>query len=171
VSHTSSPFCSGYFGEGVSWTICLGWCQTYILLLSAPSVARIAVMNHQHPALKHLIRWKESQLIELLKPAMYATQNLHSIVSLGFWTQDLVHAKENVLQLSYTPSLKIQFLNRSWMQRLCSLNTRIYYWEKPIIGACEAPYWFEHTQKDVHIHRTESPYKQWISGSCHAHHH
>jgi hypothetical protein len=25
LSHTSSPFCSGYFGDGVSQTICLDW--------------------------------------------------------------------------------------------------------------------------------------------------
>jgi hypothetical protein len=31
LSHTSSPFCSGYFGDGVSQTICLGWPQTLIL--------------------------------------------------------------------------------------------------------------------------------------------
>jgi hypothetical protein len=23
LSHTSTPFCSGYFGDGVLWTICL----------------------------------------------------------------------------------------------------------------------------------------------------
>jgi hypothetical protein len=28
LSHTSSPFCSGYFGDLVSWTICPGWLQT-----------------------------------------------------------------------------------------------------------------------------------------------
>jgi hypothetical protein len=28
LSHTSSPFCSSYFGDGVLWTICLGWPQT-----------------------------------------------------------------------------------------------------------------------------------------------
>jgi hypothetical protein len=25
LSHTSSPFCSGYFGDGVSQIICQGW--------------------------------------------------------------------------------------------------------------------------------------------------
>jgi hypothetical protein len=25
LSHTSSPFCSGYFGDGVSRTVCPGW--------------------------------------------------------------------------------------------------------------------------------------------------
>jgi hypothetical protein len=41
LSHTSSAFCSGYFGDGVSWTICLGWPCTEILLISASQVARI----------------------------------------------------------------------------------------------------------------------------------
>jgi hypothetical protein len=36
LSHFSSPFCSGDFGDGVSqWTICLGWPQTRILQISA----------------------------------------------------------------------------------------------------------------------------------------
>jgi hypothetical protein len=38
--HTSSPLCSGYFGDGVSWTICLGWPWTEILLISVSQVAR-----------------------------------------------------------------------------------------------------------------------------------
>jgi hypothetical protein len=25
LSRTSNPFCSGYFEDGISWTICLGW--------------------------------------------------------------------------------------------------------------------------------------------------
>jgi hypothetical protein len=42
LSHTSSPFCHSYFGDGgVSWTICPGWPWTVILLLSASQVARI----------------------------------------------------------------------------------------------------------------------------------
>jgi hypothetical protein len=36
LSHTFSPFCPGYFGDGVS-----GWPQTMILLISASQVARI----------------------------------------------------------------------------------------------------------------------------------
>jgi hypothetical protein len=36
MSHPSSPFCSGYFGDGgVSQTIYLDWPQTIILLISA----------------------------------------------------------------------------------------------------------------------------------------
>jgi hypothetical protein len=35
LSHISSPFCSGYFGEGVSWIICLGWPRVIILLILA----------------------------------------------------------------------------------------------------------------------------------------
>jgi hypothetical protein len=34
--HKSSPFCCGYFGgRGISQTICPGWSQTKILLISA----------------------------------------------------------------------------------------------------------------------------------------
>jgi hypothetical protein len=42
LSHTSSPFCSG-LEVGVSWTICLGWPWTSILLISASQVAGITV--------------------------------------------------------------------------------------------------------------------------------
>jgi hypothetical protein len=35
LSHTFSPFCSGYFGDGVSQAICLGWPETMIPLTSA----------------------------------------------------------------------------------------------------------------------------------------
>jgi hypothetical protein len=41
VVQTASPFCPGYFGDGVSQTICLGWPQTSILPISASQVARI----------------------------------------------------------------------------------------------------------------------------------
>jgi hypothetical protein len=35
LRHISSPFCSGYFGDRASQTICLGWPQTSILPISA----------------------------------------------------------------------------------------------------------------------------------------
>jgi hypothetical protein len=50
LSHTSSPFCSGYFEDGVSGTICLGWPQAVILLISASQVARTISMSHRHLA-------------------------------------------------------------------------------------------------------------------------
>jgi hypothetical protein len=38
LSHVSSPSCSGYFRDGVSWTFCPGWPQTLhpLILLSQP---------------------------------------------------------------------------------------------------------------------------------------
>jgi hypothetical protein len=39
LSHTSSPFNSGYFGDGVSQTICPGWSQTMIFPVSASQIA------------------------------------------------------------------------------------------------------------------------------------
>jgi hypothetical protein len=39
LNHTSSPFCSGYFGDGVSRTICPGWPQTTSLPISVSQVA------------------------------------------------------------------------------------------------------------------------------------
>jgi hypothetical protein len=35
LTHTSCPFCCGYFEAKVLQTICLGWPQTMILLISA----------------------------------------------------------------------------------------------------------------------------------------
>jgi hypothetical protein len=49
LSYSSSPFCFGYFGDVVLQTICSGWLQILILLLSAPQEARITGMNHQCP--------------------------------------------------------------------------------------------------------------------------
>jgi hypothetical protein len=43
LSHTSSPFCSSYFGNGIWQTICPGWPQTIILPISASQVARSQV--------------------------------------------------------------------------------------------------------------------------------
>jgi hypothetical protein len=44
--HTSGPFCSGYFGDGVSWAFCPSWPQTAILLVSASQVIRIIKVSH-----------------------------------------------------------------------------------------------------------------------------
>jgi hypothetical protein len=35
LSHSTSPFCDGYFQDRISQTICLGWLGTMILLISA----------------------------------------------------------------------------------------------------------------------------------------
>jgi hypothetical protein len=48
--HVSNPFCSGYFGDGVSRTICPGWPQTEILQISASQVVRITSVSHWCPA-------------------------------------------------------------------------------------------------------------------------
>jgi hypothetical protein len=50
LSHSSVLFCVGFFWDRVSWTICPGWFQTTMLLISASWVARIIGMSHQHPA-------------------------------------------------------------------------------------------------------------------------
>jgi hypothetical protein len=58
-SHSTSPFCDGYFfRDRVSKTICPGWLQTSILLISASWVARITGVSHQHPAQIILVIWK-----------------------------------------------------------------------------------------------------------------
>jgi hypothetical protein len=54
LSHTSSAFCYGYFGDGVSQTICLDWPRTMTLPISASQVAWITDVSHRclaHPFL------------------------------------------------------------------------------------------------------------------------
>jgi hypothetical protein len=52
LSHTSSPYFSGYFGDGVLQTICPGWPQTKILPISVLQAARITDVSHQWPTKK-----------------------------------------------------------------------------------------------------------------------
>jgi hypothetical protein len=51
LSHSTSPFCVGYFQDWVLRTICPSWLWTAILLISAPWIARITGMSHQCLAL------------------------------------------------------------------------------------------------------------------------
>jgi hypothetical protein len=50
LRHTSRPFCSGYFRDGVSPTICTGWPWTMILPISVSQVAKIIAVSHWHLA-------------------------------------------------------------------------------------------------------------------------
>jgi hypothetical protein len=50
LNHTSSSFCSDYFGHGMLQTICPHWPWTAILQISVSQVARVTSMNHQCPA-------------------------------------------------------------------------------------------------------------------------
>jgi hypothetical protein len=50
LSHSTSPFLWWVFQDRFSWTICLEWLQTVILLISASWVARITGVSHPHPA-------------------------------------------------------------------------------------------------------------------------
>jgi hypothetical protein len=51
LSHTSSPFCSGYFRDGISQSICPGWPWTFIFHppISASQVARITTWWRKPP--------------------------------------------------------------------------------------------------------------------------
>jgi hypothetical protein len=73
LSHTPSPCCSGYFGDGV---ISQGWPQTSVRLLSASQVAWIAVVSHQHLANPLIVRTWEN-LMWLLKPQGQSLLHLH----------------------------------------------------------------------------------------------
>jgi hypothetical protein len=77
LSHTFTVFCSGYFGDGVSQTVCPDWPQNSILLISSSQVARITGMSHWHLAqIKLLYQTKEFKIyIEgSRKPLMYLKQ-------------------------------------------------------------------------------------------------
>jgi hypothetical protein len=50
LSHSTIPIFVKVFWDRVSWTTCLGWLQTMILLISASWVARITGVSHQRPA-------------------------------------------------------------------------------------------------------------------------
>jgi hypothetical protein len=66
VSHTSSPFCSGYFGDGFSRTICLSYLQATNLPISASQVVRITGVSHQHQVIK-LIFDAETELVKIAR--------------------------------------------------------------------------------------------------------
>jgi hypothetical protein len=88
LSHTCSPFYSGYFGDGVSLTVCLDWPWALILLISASQVARITDRSHQNPAMLSLLiyvcpeRWSELYFFTVLgiKP-----RALHTIGKYLYW--------------------------------------------------------------------------------------
>jgi hypothetical protein len=71
LSHTTSPFCSGYFGARVLKIIFLGWPQTAVLPISASQEARITGVSHQY--LTH---------IKSVKSAVYSTCATH-LLGLG----------------------------------------------------------------------------------------
>jgi hypothetical protein len=48
LSHSTSLFCTRYFWDRFSWTICSSWHQTMILLISASWVAMSTGKSHQH---------------------------------------------------------------------------------------------------------------------------
>jgi hypothetical protein len=62
-SHNSNPFCSGYFGDRISGTICLNWPWTVVLLTSASHLARIickpSVSNYSKCLIKSMRHTKE----------------------------------------------------------------------------------------------------------------
>jgi hypothetical protein len=51
LSHTSSSFCSGYFGDGVSELFAWAGLKLRFLLISASQVARITGVSHWRLAL------------------------------------------------------------------------------------------------------------------------
>jgi hypothetical protein len=50
LSHSTSPLVCWVFWDSISQTICPGWLQTIIHLISASQIARITGVSHQLPA-------------------------------------------------------------------------------------------------------------------------
>jgi hypothetical protein len=63
-SHTSSPFCSGYCGDGVSHTSFPGWPQIMSLSISTSEKTRITGVSHRCPAKPTLFKWKQFKYVE-----------------------------------------------------------------------------------------------------------
>jgi hypothetical protein len=94
LSHNSIPFCSGYFGDGISRNSYLGWSWTTILQISISQVARITSVSHW--------RGEESAQLVLCNLQIrvfsaYLPSNLRLMVqwfnyiaALLFWTKMLV---------------------------------------------------------------------------------
>jgi hypothetical protein len=58
-------FCDGFFQDRGSWTICLGWLRTVILLISASWVARVIGVSHWHPACDKHSELQEAQSVPM----------------------------------------------------------------------------------------------------------
>jgi hypothetical protein len=63
------PAWSGYFEDGVSWTICLGWPWTVILPISASQVAKITGVSH----------------LCLIRTWVFAQAHLEPLILLSCW--------------------------------------------------------------------------------------
>jgi hypothetical protein len=93
LDQTSCPFCSGYFGDRVLWTICRGWPWTMILPMLASQVGRITGVSHQCSA--HLIFF------------------FSFCFCIGIWIQCFVFERQVLYHLSRTSSSQLPFLRDS----------------------------------------------------------
>jgi hypothetical protein len=67
LSHTSSPFWSGYFGDSMPYTVFPGWPWTEIFWISTPQVTRVIGMSHQcHTELRILSELRNTTFLNVL---------------------------------------------------------------------------------------------------------
>jgi hypothetical protein len=87
LSHSISPFF--FFNrDRVSWTICSGWLQTSILLISTSWIARITDVSHQRLAWERVLRVAEAGLeLTILLPQPPALA-----LALFFWEWVLLYS-------------------------------------------------------------------------------
>jgi hypothetical protein len=93
IRHTSSTFCSGYFGDGVSETICPDWPQTAVLSISASQVARTTGMSHRCP-FSSLLILHPSSFSGRTQKASHVLQQIASVFKNRFRCLNLVATGE-----------------------------------------------------------------------------
>jgi hypothetical protein len=87
LSHSTSPFCEGYFWDRVLGTVCPGWLWTMILLISASLVARITGMSLCFdPAFSHLqLLWLSSYQSMVFSRTLFHGMLLESCLIVTFY--------------------------------------------------------------------------------------
>jgi hypothetical protein len=112
----SSPFCSGYLGDEVLQTICLGWTWTANLLISASQVAGITGINHWHLALNM------QDCCWTVSSEMLPFQSAGSVLQTATCISALPSTNSGVTR---TSGFRIW-----WFSRLTGLRKALYLWIK-----------------------------------------
>jgi hypothetical protein len=107
------------FRARVSQTICLGWLQTSILLISASWVGRIIDVSHQNPG--KLISWEKAQLQNFfLHPNLSVTEKFSECIRKQLWPMlSCIFFLQNNILLLFSMIHKITTMSMSEDLVLC----------------------------------------------------
>jgi hypothetical protein len=136
LQYAANPFWWRVFWDRVSRTICLGFLQTTILLISASWVARITGMSHKHLAIKSLLIFFLPLLATKCPLRFCFCFGVCVVCGAGDQTQDFTHIKQAYYHWTTTPfkSLKRIFnihILKSMHWRVCSrCGTGVYLIEQ-----------------------------------------